>query len=324
MPAPKRTRPKPRGGASATNGAEVKSNVRLTGGLPSAEHSDITATVSKILSVSTSPGTPATNGSAPLERSTSAPLAAFAHRPDNPRDDSEYSFDNEDLKALGDTVDEFGILQPVTVCSAAAWTEHHPDDHFEDSVRYVVLMGNRRLAAARNLQLEELSFHQVDKLATPRAARESGLIENMHRTGLDPLREAGEMAAVIAETEETNREFAARLGISHTHVNNRLALLRLIDEFQVMVSEGALKPRPAVRIAALNAKDQRRLLKLGPPFVPARLSTAAGTTGGNTVSTRAVSIPKNSTPADIAKVLRSKLDPELLAEVRKLLDGSME
>ncbi|MFI2561895.1 ParB/RepB/Spo0J family partition protein [Nocardia farcinica] len=291
----------------------------VAGGLPSTAHSDTAARVSAILAETAS-----ATIAAPELPETSAPLSAFAHRPDNPRWSREYDPQADpELEAFAATVEEYGILQAVTVCSTEAWLEHHPDDEFDAEVRYVVLMGNRRLAIARYKKIGQLPFHRNDRLADPRLSRESGIIENYHRKPLDPVREAGEMAAVLAHTGESRRAFAERIGISHSQVNQRLQLLDLIPEFQGLVSDLALPVHKALKVAVLPHADQAALLEMGPPFDPARLTDPTPPPepeSGKTLSTtRPVRIPPRSTPDDVVEQLRKQLDPQLLDEVVRLL-----
>ncbi|WP_084497185.1 ParB/RepB/Spo0J family partition protein [Nocardia amamiensis] len=304
-----------------------------SGGLASTAHSDTADIVSAVITAAQ--GEPLTDGTgttpppAAPQIDAWAPLSAFAHRPDNPRWAREYDPEADpELAAFAATVDEFGILQAVTVCSRQAWLEHHPEAEFDVEVRFVVIMGNRRLATARHKKVDGLPLHRNDRLADPRLSKESGIIENYHRKPYDPIREAGEMAAVLAMTGESKRAFAERMGISHTQVNQRLQLLELIPEFQGMVSDLAMPVQKALKLAVLTADDQRALLELGQPYDPAQLITEPETGAGGEVedgkslsTTTAVKIPKSSTPDDVAQVLRDKLDPALLDAVLHILNG---
>ncbi|MFI9507224.1 ParB/RepB/Spo0J family partition protein [Nocardia sp. NPDC052566] len=336
MPAPKAgAKPKQPRQAAANNG---QSQVRLNSGLASTAHSNITSIVNEIIKESDiEPRTrqdfdPASDGLVPDGESGWAPLEWFALRPDNPRYQDDYDEDDEDLKALADGAKAIGILQSILVCSDQAWLEHNPNDVLPPDVKAVVILGNRRLTASRLRGLDGLPYRREDKLAIPRNAREAGLQENSHRTGGNPVLEGRDMDLIMQETGETKRQFADRMGFSHTHVNNRTSLLKLIDEFQRLVSAGKAKDKgkgrltadSALPIARLTKEQQHALLELGPPYLPARLDRkpVEDIDGGKTLSTTsAVRIPKRSTPADIARVLRDKLPPELLAEVRKLLDA---
>src|SRR6266568_1363845 len=157
-----------------------------------------------------------------------APLHRFAHRPDNPRWKSEYDpTEDEDLKAFGVTVDNFGVMQALTVCTVEAWLQHHPGDRDEipADVWWVIIMGNRRFAIAKHKKLRKLSFVRNDSVSDVVRAKKAGLIENRHRTGVDPLLEAQEMRDIIQEEEgTTHRSLADELGMSHGQVWQRLQL----------------------------------------------------------------------------------------------------
>lgn len=294
-------------------------------------HSDTSVIVQSILSNTdgaAAPDTAATVTALGRDREVSwAPLEHFAHRPDNPRWEREYDPDQDpELEAFIATLDEYGVLQAVSVTSRRAWLEQHPEheERFDDQVQWVVVMGNRRLAAARRSDaVDGLPFHRNDKLAQVRLGREASIVENYHRKGLDPIREAAEMAAVLDETGESRRAFADRMRISHTQVNQRLQLLDLVQEFQGMVSDLYLSVQKALPIAVLDADQQRALLELGPPYTIERLSTPEeDVEPGKTLSTASsVTIRKNSSPNQVADTLRTKLTPEMLTEVVKLLQG---
>jgi ParB family chromosome partitioning protein len=270
---------------------------------------------------------PAASREAPMaEGVPSAPLESFAHRPDNPRWEKEYDpAQDPELDKFGETLDTVGILQAVTVTSVDAWLEHHPEHtgKLDTKVKWIVVMGNRRLAIAQHKHLQSLPYLRNDKLAHPRLFRLAGLIENYHRKGLDPIREAAELQSELAATGMSKRALAERIGISHTQINQRLLLLELIPEFQALVSDEVLTVQKALPIARLDTPDdQRRLLELGPPYQIGRLIAPAAEIddSGKTLSTtHPVTIKRRSTPAEVANTLRTKLPPEILTEVLTLL-----
>lgn len=326
MPAPKRPSKKPTSPAS---------------GLASSAHSDTTAIIQNLLTDTTAEdttpeaepdptGEPATVrtavGSAEHELGW-APLAQFAHRPGNPRRGQEYDpVQDPDLAALRDTYAEFGVLQPVSVTALEAWLEHHPDhaEQFGPQVRWVVIMGNRRLAGARHHGLAGLPYLRNDRLAQGARAGESSVIENYHRKGTDPVREAAELLSILHETGESRRSLAARIGVSHGQINQRLTLLELIPEFQGLLSDAALTVQKALPIARLDPASQRRLLEAGPPYRPEQLTEPAAEPAPGLATRSAVTIKKHSSPAQVADTLQQKLTPELLQEVAKLLQSPTE
>lgn len=259
-----------------------------------------------------------------------APLAEFAHSPLNPRFAREYDpHADPELARFTETVEVYGILQPVAVAALDAWLQTYPEHvgEFGPDVRWVVVLGNRRLASAQAYGLDGLPFYQNDRLANRGYGREAVLIENYHRRGIDPIREAAEMRAILEDSQQSVRAFASRIGISHTQVNQRLQLLDLIPEFQGMVSDFLLPVSKALPLTSMHPEQQRELLELGPPYLPARLRAKvepAGAEAGEEldharITTRPVTIKRNSTPAQVAETLRAKLTPDLLAEVLDLL-----
>lgn len=329
-----------------------KNRPPATDGLPSSLHSDTSVIVQSIIDEQASTEeAPASTRSvtSPGQTASWAPLYQLVHRPDNPRWDREYDPEQDpELAAFVKTLDEYDVLQPVTVVSSEAWLEHHPEhtdqldeaaaqarrewlQHHPDDAEAVyadatvrlVLMGNRRLAGARFKGLDGLPIYQNDNLADRRRSREAPIIENYQRTPLDPIREAAEMVAILEDTGESKRSFADRLGMSHTQVNQRLQLLSLIQEFQGMVSDQMLTVQKALPIARLKHDQQRALLDFGHPYQVSRLAApddAATEPVGKSLSTTVpVTIRRHSTPGQIADTLRTKLPPELLDEVVKLL-----
>jgi len=333
MPAPKRP-----------TGKGPKAGKPTPTGLPSAAYSDTSVIVQSIITgaadqenAQDGSGTrPAPESITTVARENEvawAPLAHFAHNPDNPRWAREYDPEEDpEFAAFGDTFDSHGLLQAVTVTSLPAWLEHHPQHEgtFESEVRWVVVHGNRRLAMARYKQMEGLPLYRNDRLAVPSIGREAIIIENYQRKGLDPIREAGEIRTILDDTGQSQRAIAKRLGISHAQVGQRLQLLDLIQEFQGMVSDLALPVQRALPITNLNPADQHALLELGPPFTPARIQSRSDEAdaenadqSGKTLSTT-VTIRRHSTPAQVADTLRSKLTPEILNEVLDLLRKQLD
>jgi len=267
------------------------------------------------------PGSPA---AVPDGKTGFAALHRFAYRPDNPRFSYEYDpAQDAELRALGDTVEEFGIMQPGSVCSVDVWCKHHPQDvgKFHPDVWWIWVMGNRRFAIAQWMKLDDLSFIRNDSLGEPLRAKKAGLIENFHRKGYDPIQEAIEMESILRDEPGLSmRGLAKELGFTYPYVQARLQLLKLLDAFQALVSQGALTVQKALPIARLSNEDQTRLLELGEPYAVARLAGAESEELAPPLSTsKAVKIPSRSTPPDVVEVLAAKLEWDILREVTQLL-----
>ena len=259
-----------------------------------------------------------------------APIYRFAARPSNPRLPAEYDPEkDEELAALGVTVKLVGVLQPLTVCPVDVWLKHHPDDRekFGPDVWWVIVIGNRRFASAKARGVDSLPFVRNDSVGEAIQAKKTGLIENHHRTGLNPVLEAMEIQDILEEQPGTTyRSLADELGFSHGLVWQRLQLLKLVDGLQTLVGSKQLSADKAWRLAKLSPEDQQAILELGPPYSLAQLKKKddepAPTEG--LITRAAVKIPKQSPPTKVVEVLLDKLSPDLVAEVSRLLAAKIQ
>ncbi|MFD5914863.1 ParB/RepB/Spo0J family partition protein [Streptomyces massasporeus] len=178
-------------------------------------------------------------------------LKLLAGNPFNPR---------EELTEIEETAESLRIkqIQPVTVVRRAAFLKAYPGQEGEigEEAEYVVIDGNRRLAAAELAGLAELRIDVNDELAASAAdVVESALIANVHRVDLPPLDQAKAIQGLV-EIHESQGAVARRLGKTPAWVSQRLALLELTPELQKQVETGELKVEPARRIGRLPKKQQ--------------------------------------------------------------------
>lgn len=140
------------------------------------------------------------------------------HHPKNPRQDLG------DLTELADSIREKGILQNLTVV---------PNDHGT----YYVVIGNRRLEAAKMAGLESLPC--VISLMKEDEQQAVMLLENMQRNDLDPYEQAHgfQMCLDLGMTED---DLKKQTGFSKKTIRHRLNLLKLDhDKFKKSVQRGA-------------------------------------------------------------------------------------
>jgi ParB family transcriptional regulator, chromosome partitioning protein len=134
-------------------------------------------------------------------------------------------FDEAALAALGESLKEQGVLQPVLV-------RPRPGGSYE------LVAGERRWRAARLAGLETMPA-----LVQPRddgASLEAALVENMAREDLNPVEEARAVAALVEELGLTREEVGRRVGRSRVAVSNLLRLLDLPDEALALLEDGRL------------------------------------------------------------------------------------
>ncbi|MFL4910768.1 ParB/RepB/Spo0J family partition protein [Streptomyces sp. MMS24-I2-30] len=179
-------------------------------------------------------------------------LRLLAGNPFNPRDElTEIEETAESLRAKGQ-------IQPVTVVRRAVFLGAHPgqESKLGDETEYVVIDGNRRLAAAELADLAELRIDVNDDLAATAAdIVESALIANIHRVDLPPMDQAKAIQELV-QIHGSQGQVARRLGKTPAWVSQRLALLELTPGLQEQVETGELKVEPARRIGRLPKEKQ--------------------------------------------------------------------
>ncbi|WP_350348361.1 ParB/RepB/Spo0J family partition protein [Agromyces sp. G08B096] len=178
------------------------------------------------------------------------------------------NFDPEDLAELVHSVREFGVLQPIVV-------RPHP----EEAGKYELVMGERRLRASKAAGLEAIPA--VIKDTANEAMLRDALLENLHRSQLNPLEEASAYQQLLADFGITQEELATRIGRSRPQISNTLRLLKLPESVQLRVAAGVLSAGHARAI--LMMPDAESMLRLADKIVNEDLSVrqaeaiAAGT-----------------------------------------------
>lgn len=165
------------------------------------------------------------------------PVSAVALNPDNPAARTE---PGEDLEVLVASIRRIGVVSPLTLTPVADFVEAHPEhDTFGAEITYVAVAGNRRLVAARIVELDEVPAAIRPDLAA--LSDEAMLHENgPARINLTPIQEALGMDRLIKQGR-TQSDIADALGVSQGQVAKRLQLLKLPVTLQALVESKELK-----------------------------------------------------------------------------------
>ncbi|HET8559753.1 MAG TPA: ParB/RepB/Spo0J family partition protein [Marmoricola sp.] len=163
----------------------------------------------------------------------------------NPRQPREV-FDEEAMAELVHSIREIGLLQPVVVRPSGQG--------------YELIMGERRWRATREAGLDTIPaiVRETDDTAMLRDA----LLENLHRSQLNPLEEAAAYQQLLDDFGCTHEELAGRIGRSRPQISNTLRLLKLSPAVQRRVAAGVL-----------SAGHARALLAVGDPDAQDRLAS---------------------------------------------------
>lgn len=162
----------------------------------------------------------------------------------NPRQPRTH-FNPEDLAELVHSVREFGVLQPVVV-------RKNSDGEYE------LIMGERRTRAAREAGLEKIPAI-VRETADENLLRDA-LLENLHRSELNPLEEASAYQQLLEDFGITQEELATRIGRSRPQISNTIRLLKLPVPVQQRVAAGVLTAGHARAILSLESPEAMQRL----------------------------------------------------------------
>ncbi|UKD50826.1 hypothetical protein L3Q65_00590 (plasmid) [Amycolatopsis sp. FU40] len=204
--------------------------------------------------------------------------------PFNPR----YPDDPDVIETAG-SLREVGQLQPVVVVTRDAFIEAYPElDGDEErlpaykvnkqgkkvAVTRVIVIGNRRYEGALLNEWTKLDAVLAPSVATAADIEDRILHENIHRQQLPPLLEAQLLQRKMQRENLSLRQVAKKISKTHTYVDSRLDLMKLIPEFQGLMqrefpmasSERTLKLKLARDIAKLPKTRQREIWEQGAPF----------------------------------------------------------
>ncbi|WP_082297667.1 ParB/RepB/Spo0J family partition protein [Microbacterium sp. GCS4] len=162
----------------------------------------------------------------------------------NPRQPRTH-FNPEDLAELVHSVREFGVLQPVVV------RKNGEGD-------YELIMGERRTRAAREAGLDAIPAIVRDT-ADEDLLRDA-LLENLHRSELNPLEEASAYQQLLEDFGITQEELATRIGRSRPQISNTIRLLKLPVPVQQRVAAGVLTAGHARAILSLDSPEAMQRL----------------------------------------------------------------
>lgn len=194
---------------------------------------------------------------------TLLPIAEIVSNPLNQRaadDDADEDFDQ-----LVSTIRGHGVLQPIVVCSAQAFSTRYPNELGDtNGVSWVALIGNRRLRAAAAAGLDRIpALVNDDRVAS---MYEVMLVENSHRKSLSPLHEAEAMQRLLLEAKINQRALAGRIGRTPMYVSQRMTLLGLIPALREVLEAGMLKLEQARQFGGLPEHEQEAIAAAGPPY----------------------------------------------------------
>ena len=179
------------------------------------------------------------------------PINQISPNPRQPRT----VFDETTLNELIASIKSIGILQPPVVRKVG-------------ENKYELVMGERRLRAAKAAGL--ISIPVIIRQTPDNELLRDALIENIHRSNLNPLEEGAAYAQLLSDFGCTHDELALKLGRSRPLISNTIRLLNLPDSVQRKVASGVISAGHAR--ALLGLTDATEIEKLASRIVAEGLS----------------------------------------------------
>lgn len=175
------------------------------------------------------------------------PIDQVVPDPENERQDLG------DLRELTDSMRANGYLR-----FGAMELRPAPPGQFPDPVRFVIISGERRHAAATAAGLPYVLATVSAGLEDLETAVRRGL-ENIPRKALEPVEEAIYYRKLMEMYGLSQREVSRRLGVSQAGISNRLGLLALEPAITQMVQDGVVPPAAARHLSKLRLDGEKAL-----------------------------------------------------------------
>jgi ParB family transcriptional regulator, chromosome partitioning protein len=136
------------------------------------------------------------------------------------------------------SIREVGVLQPIVVRKTEV------DGHYE------LIMGERRWRATQQAGLTQIPA--IIRDTSDDDLLRDALLENLHRSALNPLEEAAAYSQLLNDFGCTQVVLASRIGRSRPQVSNTLRLLKLPPLIQRRVAAGVLSAGHARALLAMT------------------------------------------------------------------------
>jgi ParB family chromosome partitioning protein len=169
---------------------------------------------------------------------SAVPLDQLETNPFQPRS----QFEEKELTELAVSIQEQGIIQPVTVRKLG------PD-------KYQLISGERRCRAARIAGLTEIPA--FIRLANDEQMLEMAIVENIQRTDLNPLELALSFQRLIEECRIRQEDLGQKVGKDRSTVSNYIRLLKLPVEIQVAVRDNIISMGHARALITMDDEKQQ-------------------------------------------------------------------
>ena len=165
-------------------------------------------------------------------------IAEIETNPFQPRTE----FDQEKLHELASSIEQLGIIQPITVRKLK-------------ENKYQLISGERRFRASKLAGLSKLPAYV--RIANDQEMLEMALVENIQRENLNPIEIALSYQRLIEEVKLTQEQCSERVGKNRTTITNFLRLLKLPSEIQKGLSTGKISTGHARALISVKNNESQ-------------------------------------------------------------------
>jgi ParB family chromosome partitioning protein len=168
-------------------------------------------------------------------------------------------FDEEALKALAESIKQYGVLQALVVTRKEIVREDGL------AVEYELIAGERRLRASKMAGLAQVPV--IIRLAEEQKENDAllklelAIIENVQREDLNPVERARAFKKLVDEFGFKHHQIARKIGKSRVYVSNSIRILDLPEEMLNALSEGKINEghtRPLLML--IDRPDEQKVL----------------------------------------------------------------
>lgn len=169
-------------------------------------------------------------------------------------DQARKEFDETSLNELGESIKNYGVIQPIIVRKV------------ENG--YEIIAGERRWRASKGAGLKEIPciVKDVEELE----ATKLSLIENLQREDLNPIEEAIAYKSLMEKYNFTQEDVSKVVGKSRSYIANSIRLLNLDETIKKQIAEGKISSGHGR--ALLSIDDKKTQLKVVDDVVNKKLN----------------------------------------------------
>ena len=176
-----------------------------------------------------------------IRKATEVPIDLIKTDKHQPRQ----SFGEQQLIELRDSIKEYGILQPLIL-------------RRESNGQFLLIAGERRLRAAVMAGLDKVPA--IIKDASEEEIGFIALVENIQRENLGYIEEAKAYQRLMEKYGINQASLANRLGKNQSTISNKIRILSLPEDIQIMLVNHKLTERHARALLKVDDDNERRLI----------------------------------------------------------------